>query len=343
VRVNKIVIGVLIATAAGAAQPALTGPAAERNGLRLTIAAEPARTLPGIPVRLVLRIANASGDPLPVPRWAALRVVPANGEPFIAATGGEEDGAVLLPVPDGSVIAPHAEERIVYSNFGFESAAWFLDPRLNTPGTYRVDALLSDEPITIETPIINIDVGSLPVRALSNTQIITIEEPSGVDASMWRTMLSQAKKEFGVEAWSSAYWTALGTPLAIEAWRDYPTSVYAAYLVDKFPAAPVDKIRLAVKALMMNPPNAPTLRFIIGAFYAQMSRNAQTENRRNLQEALDYAAQARTELTGLLISSEDPRVQEAVRNELQQLGSVDEILAKDGEVAAAQRNRAASN
>ena len=309
-----------------------------RSPLSATLLMEPSTTLPGIPVRVTLEIENKGETAATLPSRMSLRVVPTIGEPFIASTGGDADGSVMFHPRGENAVQPRERRRFVFSNFGQESPVWFVDPRLNAPGTYRLDALLSESPIRTDTPVVNADIESLTIGK-SNSALLTVVEPRGEDAVVWQRVGQLAHERFGTATFSNAYWTAIREQVAREVWRDHPRSAYAAYLIDSIVDTPARKIAIAEKLLGMRPQNADTIRFVIAALHARLAREAETERHRDLQEALRVAALAREEFVSLIAQTDDPSVQRAAQQELAQIGTADEITANDAEVARAQERR----
>ncbi|HEV8436269.1 MAG TPA: hypothetical protein VGR95_22865 [Thermoanaerobaculia bacterium] len=206
------------------------------SGVRIDFKIEPSHVLPGTPAVLCLLVTNDGDQDVKLPEKLLLRVVPADGDPFIAEWGAGQEhrfSHAELPTKDRTVSA-HSRREFVFHAYALDkSNGWFWDARLNTPGTYRLQVLFVDpfrEEKVFHTRPFDLDT-VLPVRMASTESVLVIETPRGDDARVWAQLVAMAKQR-GSDVWSPMF-------IAETGWRDfvneviekYPASSYAPFIV----------------------------------------------------------------------------------------------------------------
>jgi hypothetical protein len=265
--------------------------------LQITIAIEPASSLPGISpsVRVIAR--NNGSTPVEVPLEVALWVMPAAGDGFYAVSGGRTDARTLwLPrQPDEPpiTVAPGASRDLTMWAQGNAAPTWFGDDRrLEVSGTYRLKLFVGSD---VDDAISHsIRTAPRPAPIVSNEVTYTVLEPAGDDAAAWNLI---QKAEDG--------WPLL---LADEIWQSFPNSRYAAYCVPK-PASAVDyaaeiaNYEAAIEK-KPNPPMVDAYRLRIAHCEIGLMHRAMTAD--SITSALAASDRARLLLTQLARDAIDP-------------------------------------
>jgi hypothetical protein len=204
------VVGILFsATLAEAAAPST----------QLTVALElqAGVSLPGIPVGFRVTFTSASGAPLTIPTKAALLVRDDRGQSFLAGCDVTKRILVVEEWNDQK-ISPHQNAAYTLSTRGLMNhPRWFVDSRLLQPGRFEFQLMVGDDLRE------GMDIGEIQQRAtVSNTVTLTVQEPDGVDADVWRLMRTLGSGTWG----SSLLFTQGGQGLAKRIVAEYPTSSY---------------------------------------------------------------------------------------------------------------------
>src|SRR5206468_222104 len=105
-------------------------------------------------------------------------------------------------------VAPRREATVVFPVVSAdEGPGWFDDVRLNVPGTYRLQLLLLDslsDQFVWSTPLVEL-ASSPAVRYVSTEAVLTIEEPEGEDAAVWKLFLAVAREFHGRDRWTPLF------------------------------------------------------------------------------------------------------------------------------------------
>src|SRR6476660_7221539 len=157
------------------AVPLVAGPSA-------SLVLEPSKVVAGTPASLRLTISNDGDADIVISEKLLLRVIPANAPAFVAEWGaGQEHRFSNAVLPDGDRrIPPHSRRYFVFPAHNLEqSAGWFWDPRLNVPGTYRLQVLFVDrynEEEVFHTRALDLE-RALPVRLVSRESVLVVDVP----------------------------------------------------------------------------------------------------------------------------------------------------------------------
>lgn len=288
---------VLIAFAAGA------------DPLEVRLAVEPATTLPGIGVTIRATFKNTTGKPIAMPTGAALVVTPDHGPRFIALAGS----GTIVPLDGG----PVGSQDVIYEftpDGRLGTPGWFYF-EFTRPGTYGLQLVAgdySDDKAWLETAM-------RQARAASNVVTLTVAEPVGVDAEVWKAMKALADTP---ENWKAAdIYTTAGNELAARIVRDYPDSVYTGWIATMGSSKDPDAAFEPLKAWMKLHPDDPyreqrLLR--VGIFEAN---SAILYQRTDPAKSRQHEAAAR-ELLGKL---RDSRSSEVRKEAAERVASLDEI------------------
>ena len=182
----------------------------------------PAHTLPGIPVSVRVTFTASASKTAPLPPAAVLMATPEAGERFPALWGwqpiapfeGDETEVGKAPVvrefaADGSLGRP----------------AWFFNRQFTRPGTYQLQLYAGDFR-NADQPYPEI---IQQATAVSNTVLLTVAEPKGADAAVWKALLEHAREPYG---WLAEDVRFRGGPELVQRLlREYPDSQYAGWLV----------------------------------------------------------------------------------------------------------------
>lgn len=191
---------------------------------RVTLTLLPATTLPGLPVGFLLNFSSPSDQVQTVSNAIELNVSGPAGT-FKAVGLGRQSVIGLpssqlddCPLTMRCLKIPAKGERQIYVRFGsmLVENAFFADRRLSAPGRYDLRATLTLA-ASPTGPFTTFD---------SDTQTLTIQQPVGIDLSVWN-YLQQTSKGQG---WSEEDWINFGGSVAPEIRAKYPTSRYAAWV-----------------------------------------------------------------------------------------------------------------
>jgi hypothetical protein len=185
---RRILIALLsvVATMAAAAAP-----------LSVVARVEPASALPGIPVHLLVTVENKSDVPQTMPHLFVVRARPEGGEAFIPEVLDFPVKALPEEYDEGErMTKPHASRTYEIPLAAALTSGAMADRRLWLPGTYMFQAFFHDDLRNDDVHRFGIDglLGagriSSPLIA-SSTAVFRVEEPSGADAEIWRTILDK--------------------------------------------------------------------------------------------------------------------------------------------------------
>jgi hypothetical protein len=134
-------------------------------------------------------------------------------------------------------IPPHQNAAYALGTRGLmDHPRWFGDPELLRPGRYEFQIMVGDgfrEEMSIDD--------TRQRAAVSNTATLTVQEPNGVDADVWRLLDALGKGRWG----PGLLYVRSGQDLAKRIITDYPSSSYAPWLATTC-AAPTTEEREAI-------------------------------------------------------------------------------------------------
>lgn len=194
--------------------------------LRLELRAAQPQTLPGIEIDLQLVVENPTSNDLDL-NGVMLHAQPAGRSPFWVW-----DGELNLGGCDPSWIAAKSSVEVPLwrRNAGGHKGLWG-DYRLNVPGVYRVRAVVNVPAWahgSTERPADYLSLASLGDAAvLSNEITITVDDPRGGDAEIWRVLTESMTEE---ESRSSFALTSADPRIAGDLLQRFPDSGYAPWL-----------------------------------------------------------------------------------------------------------------
>jgi hypothetical protein len=185
-------------------------------------------------------------------------------------------------------VVPANAQKQLYVDYGPALAEneFFADERLNVPGVYSLQLILS----------VNNPNGS-PWEITSNAATLTVATPTGVDAGA-STFLQQQSP---THVWSGVLWALGGEGIASRIRSDYPTSGYVPW-VAALGRITSQSATLSVidSALAQNPPDSlrDNLLWLKGKLLEHWSGDAMYAYR-NMDQAITFADQARSTLDTL--------------------------------------------
>jgi hypothetical protein len=316
----------LAVTLAVAVAPFLFG----AQPVSINLSVEPTHTIPGIGVSVHVTVENTSGEGILLPKKLLLRVTPDAGEPFIAEFGlSGEHRFSMAEVPGGEAalhIGAHSTRAFAINAHDLYGNGWSIDPRMNVPGTYRLQLLLVDpfkETMIFHTPAIRIESVVGPALA-SGEAVMTVETPKGDDAVLWKLLSEPSGRR--VEPWSIAF---VGfrerSDFAKEAMEHYPESHYAPYVVGDAISLPQARQLADAKRVVEAQPESG-IRDYAQLFVARLERIvAGSEIRSNMKRAIELTDQARADYLAIERGSSSSELRETSRVEREKLPTVEEL------------------
>jgi hypothetical protein len=182
-------------------------------------------------------------------------MTPAGGEPAFALAYNSSIVENIAGWTDGVTSVPprsqYAFDIPVDGTLG--NPSWFYDARLNRPGNYRLQLVLSDiagEKLRSVKPTALASVLTQNSVA-SNEAVLTVDTPSGKDAAVWQLIQSETHQRAGAGIWLN------GGDLMRRIWTAHPTSTYAQYIAVRVPLDSVDQQIKAIQDVLAASPNGP--------------------------------------------------------------------------------------
>jgi hypothetical protein len=198
-------------------------------------------------------------------------------------------------------------------------AGWFYDPRLNAPGTYRLQVLFLAETSEsqVEVTTASLAEGKLPIRAVSAETILTVSEPTGDDAILWEELINLAEKRgCSNSSWSPRCWTLLEeyevTKKAVE---KYPSSSYTAYMLPNYHVASISDLAFVERAVdaQSRAANRDYLRLFVAQSQVRVAKNY---SKGQAEQASELLAKAQLAFQALILESKDADIRELSRREI---------------------------
>jgi hypothetical protein len=302
----------------------------------LTAEADPASTLPGLPVRLRLTVNNTSSVPLTVPHKMVLEVRAESGEPFLAAPAPE---LLVAYLPD-----EYRDDRTVAAGqsrvFDVPLAETitdgrFADSRLWTPGTYGLRLLMHDDLDAGEIHQFGVH-GLLAARQISTPLFVTseatlhIEQPAGTDAEIWSAILAKTGGRGLYLVGSTA-----AEKIATELLPRVGDSAYMPYLHGYVWSLPLEKRQVFWKRVLELDPNHPVAEGIRlgGALRKAKEAEASISKGGDLDSILRRTDEARAELQLLASEAKHDLLRVKARTALNGIKSRERIVEMHRELA----------
>ena len=215
----------------------------------------PDRTLPALPVSFHITVVNPDNGSQPLPGGAVLLATPAAGEAFIALA----DNLTLVKnvrtwLEGVDRVNPHGRYAFdIPIDATLGNPSWFADPRLNRPGTYRLQIILTDaSDATLRGATPATIWSRLSASALtSNEVVLSVDAPTGDDAVVWRLAAAEARGVLGSNLWLGA------GSLMKKIWLEHPKSTYAQYIAIRVPLPTIEDRMKAVQQVLTANPNGP--------------------------------------------------------------------------------------
>jgi hypothetical protein len=295
----------------------------------VALSVEPSRAIQGIPISLHVTAENTTDQEVVLPRKALLRVIPAEGEPFIAEWGFSQEhrfSRAELPGDEAALrLAPHSSRTFAFNAESIYGTGWSVDPRWQAPGRYRLQLLLTDritEEVIFHTHAMQLESVIGPTL-VSGEAVMTVDTPRGDDAILWELLSEPARRR-------SARWSTLYLNLddlsrfAKEAMEHYPGSRYTPYVVGDAIGLPQSRQLEDARRVLEAQPESP-IRDYAQLFVARLENILAPEGRANLKLAIDMTERARADYAAIERSTSNPELRETSRIERQKLPSIEEL------------------
>lgn len=164
----------------------------------LSISAEikPTRTLPGIPVSVLMTVTNEAKKTHRLPRQFVVEVIGSDSGPFLANGGSRAFLVGRVPeVYESSLDLAPAETRTFQIPLGYSIAfpGYLSDPALLVPGTYRLRLIFSEKLQEDGLPSVGFFDRTLPFME-TNEMVLEVQRPEGQDAEV----LAQLRASYNV-------------------------------------------------------------------------------------------------------------------------------------------------
>jgi hypothetical protein len=297
------------------------------SSLSVTAVADPAATLPGIPIRLIVTVENTSDMAQNLPGLLVIEARADAGAPFVPDVFDFPVRSLSDEYRDARTL--QAREKRVYeiplsSNLTDGTMA---DPRLWTPGTYRLRVLMHDDLRNNDLHQFGLDglLGAGRIRSpliASSQATVHIEEPAGVDREIWTILLAKTEGRGLSRAREDR-----ADAIAKELWSLPGTSAYKPYLVIYMRHTPIEEKKAIWKQITEQYPAHPVAEVIrVGSAQAK-AHEAKAEIRRggDLDAILRRTEEARAELMVLEKEARHDLVRIRARNALATVKSRERI------------------
>jgi hypothetical protein len=296
-RLLAIVAVLLLASAARSAPP-----------LSIELRLDPDTTLPEIPVSFRFTLTNRTDAPIRVPNRVALVAHDSDGAAFVVQCLTRCSMIDLMHEPQ--TLAPdESTSRVQLTEGNMAWPVWFHDRRLRNPGRFELQAFFGDSIVG--------DLAIDEVRqrgAASNVAILTVREPSGLDADVWAAIRERDARAHAKGSFSAAEETAFAKRIV----RQYPDSAYAPWFA--FVAASREQESRALLRDAIARTAADPLTDWRRSWLVQWDLTAADQNRRAHPElARVHAAAAREQLELILRDSRDDELLKRAREWRQEL------------------------
>lgn len=288
------------------------------SSLSVTAVADPAATLPGIPIRLIVTVENTSDVAQTLPGLLVVEAHADTGAPFVPDVFDMPVSSFPEEYRDARTL--RAREKRAYeiplsSNLTDGAMA---DPRLWTPGTYRLRVLMHDDLRNGDVYQFGLDklLGAGRIRSpliASSQATVRIEGPAGIDREIWTALLAKTEgrgltrtREDRADAIAKELWSLPGT------------SPYKPYLVAYMRDTPIEELKTIWKQITEQYPTHPVAEVIRFGRAEAKAYEAEAEILRggDLDAILRQTEEARAALTVLEKEARHDLVRIRTRNAL---------------------------
>ena len=295
-------------------------------------AIKPGSTLPAVPFWVSFTFRNAGTEPLSMPPRYGLEVVDPHGHSFLAV--GPTGPVLLVPEVysgDGP-LAPGEARLIEFPIVTHLGDGFLLDRRVRQPGLYQLRVILFPEgsrDFHESWRAFRNGARIAPSPIVTPPMSLTLEEPSGVDATAWKELLDRNS--------GSAILTAPGgAALAFELWQKYPDSRYAPYFAFDAAEQIVQEPAIDKDAARRDWEDAVVRIDRDGIYDALFNYGRAVERRlelgrqRDFQSALRLRAEIQARLEAVVKTAPHEYTRAQARAALRKLDSVDELKSRYG-------------
>jgi len=224
-------------------------------GLSVQFTLSPAHTLPALPVSFHVTVTNSDPVARPLPPGAILIMTPAAGEPAFALAYNSSIAENIAGWTEGvTSVGPHSQYTFDIPVDGtLGNPSWFYDARLNRPGDYRLQLVLSDLPGEKLRNIKPTALASVltPNSVVSNEAMLTVDTPVGEDAAVWQLIQGETHQRAGAGIWLNS------GDLMRRIWTAHRASTYAQYIALRVPLDSVEQQIKAIQDVLAASPNGP--------------------------------------------------------------------------------------
>jgi hypothetical protein len=261
--------------------------------------------LPGTTTGITVTVANTARHATAVPSKLWLIAAGPSGERFRlnALTSSQPE----KQVPSAMLRARESRDLRFDPVIGMVSSPWLLDRRLSTPGTYRVQAVLS--------PHVNPDGSFEPETSIvSAEEQLVVAVETAEDQAVWAWMNDRAPDGWGMWEWD-IHRTAF-TRFVLD---EHPASNYALFAAvyeQRREDGPPARVLEEQAARPSDRTYAEVVRLLVGEYYVQ---TAQIAYKTDPLRAADAADVARDILAALVTSSRSIHLRDRARELLDQL------------------------
>jgi hypothetical protein len=278
--------------------------------ITLALDLQPAVTLPGMPVSFRVTFTNATGSPLTIPTRAALLVRDEQGQSFLAVWDVTRT-VVTVDEWSGQKISPRQNSSYTLSTEGLmDHPAWFRDSRLSRPGRFELQMFVADNLSEL------LDIEEVRQRAaISNVAVLTVQEPSGVDADVWRIMRALNGGRWG----ASLLYVRSGQDLAKRIITEYPSSSYVPWLASMGAAPTADERESILRDWLSRAPedsNTNWRRLRLAEWQISLGDKY---GRQKQELSNSYRTNARAILNSILKQSDDVELKKLAKDRLDYL------------------------
>lgn len=271
--------------------------------LAVTARVEPESALPGIPVRVVLTVANAGDTPQTLPRLWVIQARNESGLVFIPEVLDFPVKALPEEYDERARTLNARETKTFEVPLGTTlTSGAMADPRLWEPGTYTVQVFLNEKLRANDIYAYGLGgllgAGRISAPLLpSSTATLRIEKPTGIDAEIWTT-IREKTNNLGFAVYGEVEADALVNAL----WARAGQSAYMPYLLGYMRYTPRETLEARRDEVVKRNPQHPVAEGIrIGR--AQMkvvrARAAMYAGSSDLESVLEQVDEARAELSVL--------------------------------------------
>src|SRR5688500_1622634 len=313
--------------------------AATASPLEIEATVSPAAALPGIPVRLLLTVANRSGVAQTLPAKMVLEVRSDRDVVFIPSGATE---IVVDGWPDEYLssrqIAPGERRSFELPLGQYVTDGKMADRRMWSPGTYRLRLFFHDQ--LRNSAVLRYGTDGLlaagaiktPLLASSETQL-RVEAPSGADAAIWRALLAKS------DGHGLGFREDIADAVANELWVRAAGSVYRPYLIGYMSNTPRETLRERWNEIVSRDPDHPIAEQIrLGLAQTQAQEALQIlHDGGDLQDVLSKHEKARRELKVLVKHGRHDLLRRQAAKALAGLKTAERLMAMHRDIAATRR------